>query len=143
LKDVPFSAYILEFAPLTFNSTLEFVILDTPELKGVRADMSQFSHYLRGDDVLCNTFSNSTGDAKTVAPGHLGYQRYPHIASFMRRAQNDQKSALWRSVATELLWRIEKYKDWKLFVSTGSKNVHWAHARIERCPKYLRYASFL
>ena len=81
-------------------------------------------------------------------------QYMTHLASFIRgpksastiseenAAHDSHVSALWSAVATEMLTRLERDKETRLWLSTSGMGVSWLHIRLDKYPKYYNYLPY-
>lgn len=120
--------------------------IPAPGLERARPDPRPFAAHLdpsRGPAAV-RTFANLGGDALLVAPRPLpgvADSAYHHLAAFLRRAPPEQIDALWRAVG-EALRRVWATRDGPVWLSTAGAGVAWLHVRLDRRPKYYKYAPF-
>lgn len=135
LADVPYSAFRWETPAVTAatpDHAFEFVVLNDPGLER-RPDINAFDKYFRdGAEVV--TFANLGGDAVLVVPCPKSEPSgYVHLASFVRRAPESQRHALWQAVGQAMAKRISRKPVW---LSTAGAGVAWLHVRLDDRPKY-------
>lgn len=145
LADAPFAAFYWEtpaITAITVARPFEHVCVDAPALAGVNPDAEAFAEHF---DARCDAggivaFDNLGGDASLVVPCPLGaLEHYAHLASFVRRAPEDQRQAFWRRLGRAV---ASSLSDRLLWVSTSGAGVHWLHARLDSRPKYYTYAAY-
>jgi len=116
----------------------ECVITSSPMLARRRADPSAFAaHLSAGSNVVA--FRNLSGDADLVVPRDLGTGAdHAHLGAFLRTAAPAQVHSLWRLASeTAEAWLARGEPFW---VSTAGLGVAWLHVRLDKRPKYYRYA---
>lgn len=142
LADAPFPAYFWETPPVTsatIDDEFEFVLVDSPQLAGIRANPRAFAgHFASADpDSLVIEFPNLGGDAFLVAPCPGGPPvAYSQISTFSRNASGDQQHELWQCVGAALEQRLSDRPVW---VNTSGLGVYWLHIRLDDVPKYYTY----
>lgn len=120
--------------------------IPAPALERARPDPRPFAAHLdpsRGPAAV-RTFTNLGGDAILIAPRPLpgvADSAYHHLAAFLRRAPPEQIDALWRAVG-EALRQVWASRGEPVWLSTAGAGVAWLHVRLDRRPKYYRYAPF-
>lgn len=145
LADAPFPAYFWETPSITQETVdqgLEFVLVASPELAGVRSDPSAFQSHFESAHVEDGivAFPNLGKDAFLIVPCPRGpLSAYPHIAQFVRHAPEPQRHALWRSVGRALECRLHEMPIW---LSTAGQGVYWIHLRLDSFPKYYSYRPY-
>lgn len=144
LADTDFEAFYWEHPPLTVTSIeydTEFVLLTAPALASMRAEPAPFQSIFDDEteeDVV--VFPNLGGDAVLIAPCPLAASdAYPHLAAFLRRAPAGQIRSLWQHTARTVRKNITTSPRW---LSTAGLGVAWAHVRLDKYPKYYRYAPY-
>jgi hypothetical protein len=143
LADSPFSEFRWETPPITTATAdrpFEFVLLNSPGLAN-RPDADAFAEHFvgaaRGGVV---EFHNLGKDAILVVPCPSGpHSAYGHIGSFVRRAPEPQKHALWALVGSAMLRRLSAKPVW---LSTAGAGVSWLHVRLDDRPKYYGYTPY-
>jgi hypothetical protein len=142
LADVSFPAYFWETPPVTranIDQQFEFVIVDSPQLAGVRANPRAFAAHFAAAEPhsLVIEFPNLGGDAVLVAPCPGGpAAAYSQISTFSRIAPGDQQHALWQCVGRALERRVSHRPVW---LNTSGLGVYWLHIRLDDAPKYYTY----
>jgi hypothetical protein len=144
LTEAPFSAFRWETPPISLGSVhrpFEFVLLDSPELASVpnpHAFADRFGGSTTPTGVI--SFPNLSRDAVLIVPCPIGPpSAYGHLASFLREGPESQTHALWRAVAEVTAETIGSAPIW---LSTAGAGVAWLHVRIDKKPKYYRYAPY-
>jgi hypothetical protein len=145
LVDVPFPAYFWETPPVTSATTnrdFEFVLVDSPQLAGIRTDQQAFANQFTAvqSDVSVIEFSNLGGDATLVVPCRSGpLSAYSQISAFARTAPADQQHQLWMLVGATLEQLLGAQPVW---LSTSGLGVYWIHLRFDSEPKYYTHAPY-
>lgn len=142
IANAPFPAFYWETPPVTaatIDQEFEFVLVDSPQLRDVRADPHAFARYFESsgvdDDVV--RFWNLGRDALLVAPRPPGSGAdYAHLAEFTRNAPLEQQHALWKSVGIAVK---EQLGEQPLWLSTAGTGIYWLHVRLDSRPKYYTY----
>jgi len=142
LVDAPYPAYFWETPPVTsatLDREFEFVLVDSPQLNGVRTNQLAFANHFAsiepGKSVI--EFSNLGGDATLVVPCPCGLlPAYSQIGVFARQAPEDQQDKLWQLVGAALERRLGTQPVW---VSTSGLGIYWLHIRLDSTPKYYTY----
>jgi len=135
----PFQAFYWETPPVTsatFDQEFEFVLVDSSQLRNVRADPRTFASYFESSDVDDDivTFWNLGKDALLVVPCPVGSDAaYAHLAEFTRNAPVAQQHAFWKHVGNAVR---ERPSDRPLWVSTACTVILWLHVRLDSRPKY-------
>ena len=145
LVDAPFPAYFWETPPVssaTINHEFEFVLIDSPQLAGIRTDQhafaNQFTAVQPGASVI--EFSNLGGDASLVVPCRSGpLSAYSQMSTFSRTAPVDQQHQLWTLVGATLENQLREQPVW---LSTSGLGVYWIHIRFDSEPKYYTHAPY-
>ena len=144
LGDSEAEAFYWELPPLT-RATLvddaEFVLIEAPSLARFAPERAPFASYFdRSPDEDVIVFPNLGGDAILIVPCPRGPdENYPHLAAFLRGADQQQIRQLWRSTAKEMLRNIGGRPVW---LSTAGGGVAWLHIRLDSRPKYYSYAPY-
>ena len=116
--------------------------MEAPSLIGLTAEPDAFRAHLDGTPPgsLVAVFPNLGGDAILVAPtaGDDG-RGYPHLAAFLRAAPQAQIAAFFSALASQGLRLCREAPAW---LSTAGDGVAWVHGRVDRRPKYYRYAPY-
>lgn len=142
LENSPFTAYFWENPPVTVASLrqpYEFVLVDSPQLAAVHADPKPFQERFRTDAVVI-AFENLGRDAELIVPCPIAeHDMYAHLAAFVRRGPEDQKQAMFSSLANSLNQRMNTRPTW---VSTSGLGVYWLHIRLDTRPKYYSHLPY-
>lgn len=128
----------LELPPLrhdTLQREFEAVCIRNPRLATVAPEPDVFAEHFGAEAVA--SFGNLGGDSTLIAPCPPG--DYGHLLSFLRSAPAEVAQALWSRVSREVSWSLD---DDPLWVSTAGMGVYWLHVRLDRRPKYYRYAAY-
>lgn len=138
------AAFYWEVPPLTAASLdrdTEFVLIEAPALARFAPERAPFASYFdRAPDEEVIAFPNLGGDALMVVPCPRGPDaHYPHLAAFLRGADNHQVRALWQKTAQEMLRSIGERPVW---LSTAGGGVAWLHIRLDSRPKYYSYQPY-
>ncbi len=145
LAEHPSAAFRFETPVITRETadrTFEFVLVDSPALEGISADLSPFARPLAAADAQASvvTFSNLSGDAEMVVPRPTGDgTTYPHLAAFARSAPQQQQAELWREVSLALRNCWSQRPVW---LNTAGLGVSWLHVRLDSRPKYYAYRPY-
>lgn len=144
LAGSPFRAFYWENPPLDSRRLArpaEFVLMDAPELAGMRPDAETFSgHFGSSPGTTVVSFANLGGDALLVVPEpRARHEVYPQLAAFLRRGPREQVRELWQATGSEVRARLD---DTPLWLSTSGTGVAWLHVRLDRRPKYYQYAPY-
>ncbi len=145
LADAPFPAYFWETPPVTsatIGREFAFVLVDSQQLVGVRADQEAFANHFAsaqpGASVI--EFSNLGGDATLVVPCPRGpLSAYSQLSAFARQAPDDQQHQLWTMVGAALERQLGAQPVW---VSTSGLGVYWLHIRLDSAPKYYTHEPY-
>lgn len=136
-----------EMPPVTRATALrplEMALINSPGLVR-RPDRGAFAEYFpksaTGADVV--SFENMSGDATLFVPCPAAddddYNRYVHLAAFLREASPQHVHALWRAVGEAVLANLD---DSPLWLSTAGMGVAWLHIRLDQRPKYYTYGEY-
>ena len=140
IVDAPYRALRFETPPVHTSSVaqpFEYVLLDSPFLDEP-PDRSPFAEHFGDEDVV--VFSNLGKDATLIVPAPRGNEAaYTHLAAFLRMGPEDQKHALWQTVARVTLDRLARDPVW---LSTAGGGVAWLHVRLDDRPKYYGFAPY-
>jgi hypothetical protein len=131
LRDSELSSFRWETPPVTkatIDRDFEFVLLDAPGLDR-RVDAKAFAEHFR----------SIVSDDGVVTFPNLGNDAYGHLASFIRKAPDTQKHALWRAVGAAMEARVSKKPLW---LSTAGMGVSWLHVRLDSRPKYYGFDEY-
>jgi hypothetical protein len=145
LAALPWRAVYWECPALTaaaLNDPFECVALEAPSLMGLAAEPDAFRAQLDAapPHSLVAVFPNLSGDAILVAPTEAKDGRgYPHLGAFLRAAPQAQIAAFFSALASQGLSLCREGPAW---VSTAGDGVAWLHGRVDRRPKYYRYAPY-
>ena len=145
LLDSPFDAFFWEHPPVTTSNigqAYEFVLVHSPQLSSVSADQSPFQEKFnsRRSNESILAFENLGRDAELIVPYPIAQRNiYPHFATFIRNAPEDQKHDLFKTLANALGKRISNKPTW---VSTSGLGVYWLHIRLDTWPKYYSYQPY-
>ena len=142
LTNSPYEAYFWETPPITqatSDRNFEFVLVNSPQLAGVKPDYHSFKQYFQSqEDVV--TFANLSQDALLVVPCPLTKESaYPHLAAFVRDAPEEQQHLLWQTLGREIATSLSSQPLW---VSTSGLGVYWLHLRLDSYPKYYSYQPY-
>lgn len=66
-------------------------------------------------------------------------QAYVHLANFIRMAEEEQRRALWQSLALALKTWVPQRKTW---LSTSGLGISWLHVRLDQRPKYYYHKAY-
>ena len=145
LAALPWRAFYWECPALTtaaLGDPFECVALEAPSLIGLAAEPDAFRAHLDATppESLVAVFPNLSGDAVLVAPtaGDDG-RGYPHLGAFLRAAPRAKIAAFFSALASQGLRSCREGPAW---VSTAGDGVAWLHGRVDRRPKYYRYAPY-
>jgi len=137
LASMPYAAFFWEVRPVSTADAgrpFECVVVDSPQLSGVRADAAAFADYFDRNAGLVSRFSNLSGDAVLVVPAPVDTSTdYAHLASFVRSASVSQQCTFWQAVGEAVR---ESLTDQTLWLSTSGLGVYWLHVRLDTRPKY-------
>ena len=145
LAALPWRAFYWECPALTaatLSDPFECVALEAPSLIGLTAEPDAFRAHLDAapPGSLVAVFPNIGGDAILVAPTEGEDRRgYPHLAAFLRAAPQAQIAAFFSALALQGLRLCQEAPAW---LSTAGDGVAWVHGRVDRRPKYYRYAPY-
>jgi hypothetical protein len=145
LKALPWRAFYWECPPLTtvaLADPFECVALEAPSLEGLTAEPDAFRAHLDAapPGSLVAVFPNLSGDALLVAPTEAeDGGGYPHLGAFLRAAPRAQIAAFFSALASQGLRSCREGPAW---ISTAGDGVAWLHGRVDRRPKYYRYAPY-
>lgn len=143
LAEAPYSAFRWETPSLTkttLDRPFECVLVDSPSL-AAHPDANAFAEHFSKDSSVIE-FSNLGGDAILVVPcPRADHDAYNHLATFLRRAPDDQRHELWQRVAGALERRLEKNTQ-RVWLSTAGAGVSWLHVRLDDRPKYYNHAPY-
>jgi hypothetical protein len=145
LAALPWRAIYWECPALTaatLGDPFECVVLEARSLIGLAAEPDAFRAHLDAapPGSLVAVFPNLSGDAILVAPTEGDDRRgYPHLAAFLCAASQAQIAAFFSALASQGLSLCREGPAW---VSTAGDGVAWLHGRVDRRPKYYRYAPY-
>ena len=145
IAKAPFQAFYWETPPVssaTFDQEFEFVLVDSSQLRDVRADPLTFASYFESSDVDDDivTFWNLGKDALLVVPCPLdAASAYAHLGDFTRNSPLEQQHALWKSVGMAV---DEQLGEQPLWLSTAGTGIFWLHVRLDSRPKYYTYQPY-
>lgn len=167
----PFDSVLFETPGCNWlNSAIkpfEFALVNQPSLKAFaegNPDRHAFEEYFtsqscsssendgRGDRdplAVC-AFPNLGKDATLISPlpqSGINDATYSHLASFIRKAPQEQVTQFWklsaRTLIGELKHKHERINDYAgTWFSTNGMGVAWLHLRIDSLPKYFSYVPF-
>lgn len=142
LKEAPFPAYFWEQKAMTLSSLdtpYEFVLVNSPSLARVSADRNSFAQKFNpGSSVV--SFKNLGRDASLIVPCPLdSLIDYPHLASFIRTAPEEQIQDFWKEVSQTYEADLGESPKW---LSTSGLGVYWLHVRVDSRPKYYTYSPY-
>lgn len=142
LADSPSLAFRWETPPVTADTlsrSFEFVLLDSPQLDR-RPNPEPFAGYFAKAETGIATFASLGRDSLLIAPCPLAEPfRYVHLATFVRRAPESQRHALWQAVG-EAMTRCVGVKP--VWLNTAGAGVSWLHVRLDHRPKYYRFMEY-
>jgi len=146
LRGTGFKAFFFETPPVTASTLdsklFEFVIVEAPELVGVKQDSSTFSQYFK-KNRLSISFENLGGDAVLVAPvPNTDKPVYSHLALFVNEAPAKQVRECWKHLAKTVLETVERKGNERVWISTSGLGVYWLHFRLDSRPKYYQYQPY-
>jgi len=145
IAKAPFPACYWETPPVTtatFDQQFKFVLVDSPELRDVRADPHAFAGHFESSGAIDNvvSFWNLGKDALLVAPCPLeDASACAHLADFTRNAPLEQQHALWKRIGIAV---EEQLSDRPLWLSTAGTGIYWLHVRLDSRPKYYTYQPY-
>ena len=145
LVDAPFPAYFWETPPVTVattNNEFEFVLVDSPQLEGVRPNVQAFAKYFASAESGTSVveFPNLGGDAHLVVPcPRKPLSAYSQISAFARGAPNDQQHELWAMVGATLERQLGPKPVW---LNTSGLGIYWLHIRLDSTPKYYTHEPY-
>ncbi|MEE8426114.1 MAG: hypothetical protein V3S15_02440, partial [Woeseiaceae bacterium] len=137
--------YFWETPPVTsatIDREFEFVLVDSPQLAGVRADEQAFANHFAsaGPAASVIEFSNLGGDATLVVPCPRGpLTAYSQLSTFARRAPDHQQHRLRALVGAALERRLGTQPVW---LSTSGLGIYWLHIRLDSAPKYYTHEPY-
>lgn len=145
LADAPFAAYFWETPPVataTLNQPFEFVLVNSPEMAVIESDPVAFAGYFsaapESDGVV--SFMNLGRDARLFVPRPVAqHAAYASMATFARNAPNTQQHKLWQAVGLAMQRAVKEQTVW---LSTCGLGVSWLHVRLDKRPKYYRFAPY-
>jgi len=142
LKENPFKGYYWENPAFSLSSTkqaYEFVLISNPFFEHKLPDTQSFkAHFNVNQPVVI--FQNLSKDATLVVPTPQGDSlNYVHLAKFVHNAPSTQIDAFWQKVGLTVSDLLSEKKVW---LNTEGTGVFWLHARIDRRPKYYKYAPY-
>ncbi len=145
LVEAPFPAYFWETPPVTsatINEGFEFVLVDSQQLVGARADQQAFANHFVSAEPGASVieFSNLGGDATLVVPcPREPMSVYSQLATFARGAPEDQQHQLWAIVGAALEQQLGVQPVW---LNTSGLGIYWLHIRLDSAPKYYTHAPY-
>lgn len=145
LAAAPFAAFFWEMPPVKAGDlglAFEYVTVDNPALRSIRADPTAFSAPLARApaDQSVAAFPSLGASATLVVPRSAGgLASYGHIAAFARAAPEAQKHDLLALTAEVALGALSARPLW---ISTSGLGVHWLHVRLEGRPVYYSHAPY-
>lgn len=137
-----FDTFRYESPPISTHDDplFEFILLDAPHLKGIRADIDTFAEHFKPNTTV-SKFLNLGGSSTLIAPVPLENKaayRYSSIGPFIKHSvqpgEKGQVDAIIRAVADEGLAALAKRH--KTYISTEGSGVYWLHVRFDPRPKY-------
>lgn len=139
----PFEAFYWEMPPLhadDLGAPFECVLLEAPRLGAAAPDPSAFAEHFTGNPASVVAFPNISGRTMLIAPRPLvDRQAYGHLAAFVRHAPAAQIGDCFRLLASNVGKLVDREPRW---ISTAGHGVPWLHIRIDREPKYYRWAPY-
>ncbi len=144
LAACPFEAFLWETPPVSSDNLqrpFECVLVDSPQLARVKPDITAFAeHFEAVGGASTVTFDNLGGDARLIAPVPPQVPATcTHLAGFLRQAPVSAIIHLWQAVAAAVR---ETPSGRLLWISSCGLGVYWLHIRLDRFPKYYRYAPY-
>ncbi|MEM8892222.1 MAG: hypothetical protein AAGD28_29855, partial [Bacteroidota bacterium] len=116
----------------------EFVLVNSPSLARVSADRNSFAAKFNEASVV--SFKNLGRDASLIVPCPLdAVTDYPHLASFVRTAPEEQIHDFWKEVSMTYEADLGESPKW---LSTSGLGVYWLHVRVDSRPKYYTYSPY-
>jgi len=137
-----FDTFRYESPPISTSDDplAEFILLDAPHLKGIRADVDTFAEHFKPNTTV-SKFLNLGGSSTLIAPVPLENKaayRYSSLGPFIKRStlqsEKNQVDEIIRTVADEGLAALDKHH--KTYISTEGSGVYWLHVRFDPRPKY-------
>lgn len=153
------ASYLWECVPVsraTINKPFEFVVVNSPELKRKKQNLSPFQeHFNRsgGSDVV--SFTSLSGDAVLVSPVPvIGYQyscddrdnemrNYKDMEGFNNDAPQCQFNSLWQKIGEEMKRSLNNSGGATRWLNTHGLVVNYFHVRIDSRPKYYEHQEYL
>ena len=143
LAGAPWDVFRWETPPLLardLDEPFEFVVIDSPELRGVSDPAPFAEHFRRANQRPVIDFPNLGGDAQLVVPCPIAEEEaYTHLGCFVRGAPQAQQRALWHEVGLAMERRAG---DTPVWLSTAGGGVAWLHVRLDDYPKYYAHAPY-
>ena len=142
LAESPFPAYFWEHPPLSIellDQDYEFVLVNSPSLAKVKADMMSFSEFFDPQKTVVD-FPNLNADAHLLAPCPIQGAKFPHLAAFCRTATETHADQYWQALGELLTQKITNEKRW---LSTSGLGVYWLHIRWDKRPKYYTFRKYI
>lgn len=145
LSDSKLASFIFEMPPIrlsNLDSSAEFVLLPVPVMTG-EPDRGVYAEYFAWSSALLHgvvSFPNLGKDALLVVPAPLEENSdYKDLRSFLNNAPLKQQQAFWNEVGTQVL---KNMSDRPMWVSVAGGGIPWLHFRLDKGPKYYRYAPY-
>ncbi|MDW3645632.1 MAG: hypothetical protein R8P61_01050 [Bacteroidia bacterium] len=142
LKEAPFQAYFWEQKAMTaasLDTPYEFVLVNSPSLARVSADRNSFARKFSQESSVVS-FKNLGRDASLIVPCPADSKTdFPHLASFLRSAIEDQIQDFWKEVGRTYEADLGESPKW---LSTSGLGVYWLHVRVDSRPKYYTYSPY-
>lgn len=148
LHNSPYSQYLLEFAPVSWNTIsttiLEFVLIPTRGLFQT-SNINTYKEYgidtiNRSKDII--HFPNLSKDTLLICPCYnrkYNINSYSHIGSFFQSNNTKQQLNLLKYMFTVYAYILQYRPNKIYYMSTHGKGVAWLHIRIDSKPKYIQY----
>lgn len=138
------SNYIWEMKAITRSNqedSFELVIHSLPASQ-TPPDREIYRHYFKNSDQDNDivVFENLGGDALLVVPSpYRENSDYGGMPEFLKEAPTHQKYGIWQKLAEVI---DKELSDIPIWVSIAGGGVRWLHIRVDKFPKYYRYAPY-
>ncbi|MEM7600032.1 MAG: hypothetical protein AAF357_01295 [Verrucomicrobiota bacterium] len=141
LLEPQFGGFCWETPPLTterLDADHECIVLASEAHQRIREDPTPFGEHFDSES-LAVAFPNLGKSSIMIAPiPDSSFDGAP-IATFLNSASSCRRNALWQLVGAKVSATVNRQPLW---VSTAGLGVSWLHVRIDRKPKYYRYAPY-
>ena len=144
IRDSKPAWYVWETPPITtrqINRPFEFVLVSIRP-RPRHPDQYTFANYFNAvpNDNGVVAFENLGKDALLVVPSPLAASDdYSELSAFLQHAPDEQVHALWRVLGQHIRMQLG---DRPIWISVAGGGVAWLHVRIDKRPKYYRYAPY-